>query len=310
MVIKMRRKTINVLVKWGFFLISLVCGMCCAAPEARLHLVASLRPLSLIAADLVRLADLEKEVQISTLLQAGSSPHHLSLSVSQLALVQRADLFIWVGKDLEPYLPKVVGEYSSAHITLAELPALSWPVELDNGNNHGHPHGQRDPHIWIDPINGIVIAEAIAHHIGQQVPAWQNALQQAAERYRAQLLAQVKEFERRYYPYKFTTMAVYHDSLSHFLERYHLQRALTLTMVPDQQLGMRTLLKMKKQSPVCLLADIDEQAQALSYAQKLHWPMVELDLLARDDAIDGYITYQRTIAIAVETCLKSKVEKE
>lgn len=303
--VNMRRKAKNVLQKWLFLTVLIIPGIGYAAPEKTLNLVASLRPLSLIALDVVRLAGLDDAIEVSTLLQPGSSPHHWSLSVNQLALLRQADLFIWIGEDLEPYLPKVVEAQGMVNIALASLPSLSWPPELHQ--NHGH--GQRDPHIWLDPINGLAIARAIADSLAKQVPAWSDALNSAVEQYRVQLIDQKKEFDNRYQLFTDHSVAVYHDSLGHFLQRYRLKQAVALTAVPDQQLGMRTLLRLKKHSPACLLADIDELNQARGYSEKLQWPLVELDLLARHLVTDGYVVYQRSIAEAVEACLKGAKQK-
>lgn len=109
-----------------------------AAAGERPLVVASIEPLALLLRELAGPA-----VEVRTLLDAGSDPHHSRLRPSQAGLLARADLVVWVG--MEAGLGK----------TLARFPAekqLRWQQSHDHHDHHdGSDHdGREELHPWLD----------------------------------------------------------------------------------------------------------------------------------------------------------------
>lgn len=69
--------------------------------QERLQLVASVKPLQLVAHAIV--ADLG---EVDLLIPPGASPHHYALKPSDIRVLQKADLVVWVGPDMEQFLEK------------------------------------------------------------------------------------------------------------------------------------------------------------------------------------------------------------
>lgn len=67
-------------------------------PMANADVVASIRPLAFIAAGI---ADGVTGTQV--LLPDGASPHDYALKPSDLKKIKQADLFVWVGPELEMF---------------------------------------------------------------------------------------------------------------------------------------------------------------------------------------------------------------
>jgi len=262
-----------------------------------LELAASIRPITLIASDLLARAGLSSDVSVTTILPPGLTPHHMSLSVNQLSLLKKADYIFWIGEDLEPYLKSMAVERGESAISLATLKAIHWPA--DSGHDD-HP----DMHLWLDPQNGLVIAEAFVNTIGKHRPDLKPRLSEALQRYRTEVTNQIEDhqgqFNRLAHPAK---PAVFHDSLNHLFSRFQLNKAFSVTEVPEQQLGMRQLLTLKKQNPACLLADVEEMEMAEGYAEKFGWPLLELDILAVKPALTSYLEYQQGLVKTVLACL-------
>ena len=84
------------------------------------------------------------------LLSGDDDPHHMALRPSQARAVARADLVIWIGPALTPWLTPVLAQRSGPNMALT--PDL---VE-----------GVDDPHLWLDPATALrwlpVIAETLA----------------------------------------------------------------------------------------------------------------------------------------------------
>jgi len=107
-------------------------------------------------------------IQINTIVPSGTEPHSFEPSPRTLADLEQADVFIYNGLDMEPWLDKVLTLLEGKDIYMVDA---SSAVELINygKDNHGHnhddededDHGQYDPHIWVDPINVVHISQMI-----------------------------------------------------------------------------------------------------------------------------------------------------
>jgi len=83
-------------------------------------------------------------------------------------------------------------------------------------------HPQGNPHYWLDPENGKVIARSLAEKFSQLRPADRAYFDQRA----ADFTARVDEAQKRWLsmmaPYKGTKVVTYHRSFSNFAERFGL----------------------------------------------------------------------------------------
>ena len=74
-------------------------------------ILVSIKPLELIVRTLNKpLLQHGVNLEVSTLLPAGSTPHDYVLKPSDIVRVLQADLVIWMGPDVEPYLASVIAK--------------------------------------------------------------------------------------------------------------------------------------------------------------------------------------------------------
>lgn len=87
--------------------------------QADVSLLTSIKPLQLIAA-----AVQEGAGSPEVLLPPGASPHHYALRPSDIRRVREAQLFYWIGEDLETFLPRVLEGRTQPAVALQHLPGL------------------------------------------------------------------------------------------------------------------------------------------------------------------------------------------
>ncbi len=107
----------------------------------------------------------------ATLLPRGNDVHDFQLRPSQAADLAGADLLIWIGPQLTPWLARArdAGQGGAELRLLAVPQTLLRPVE-----SHGHEaEGSIDPHGWLDPVNAVLWVGAIADALAAYDP--QNA---------------------------------------------------------------------------------------------------------------------------------------
>lgn len=125
----------------------------------------------------------------------GTSPHGYALRPSEARALQAADLVVWVGPGLTPWLGAALPRIAAGAeiVTLQTHPATrALPLRdradfaaggaaEDHGDGHLHDAGQgdmSDPHMWLDPGNGRAWLGVIAAELSRIDP--DNAARYAA----------------------------------------------------------------------------------------------------------------------------------
>ena len=111
--------------------------------QAQVQILTSIKPLQLIAA---AIQDGQGEPQ--ALLPPGASPHYFVLRPSDAKRLDQADLFYWIGPDLENFLPRLVKQRSQPSVPVQTLPELQLQyfgaaqahAEDEHQHEHGHTH--------------------------------------------------------------------------------------------------------------------------------------------------------------------------
>ncbi|ROR31987.1 metal ABC transporter solute-binding protein, Zn/Mn family [Inmirania thermothiophila] len=199
-----------------------------AAAGAAPRVVATVPPAAAVAA-----AVTDGAASLRLLLPGGQSPHGAALRPSAARALAEADLVVWVGPTLESGLARAV----------AALPAqrvLTWTalagVRLRGGE--AGPQGV-DPHLWLDPANAAVLAQALAERLAALDPAAAERYRARAARFAADLAALEGAMARRLAPLRGRGLVVYHDALGYLTARFGLRVVATVAPDPERLPGAR-----------------------------------------------------------------------
>jgi zinc transport system substrate-binding protein len=160
------------------------------------------------------------------ILPPGASPHGHALRPSEARQLQDADVVVWVGPDLTPWLAEPIAALApdAALITLQDAPGvLRLPIREAHDHDHdhgGHAHGAADGHLWLDPANAVAAARAIAAALGAADPANAAAYAANAEAFAADADALAAAIDARLAPVRGRPFIVFHDSLQYFEHRF------------------------------------------------------------------------------------------
>ena len=223
-----------------------------------------------------------ERVETFSLAKGYQDPHFVEPKPSFVLKLSRADLLIAAGLDLEiGYLPPLLDQSRNEKIRPGRPGHLDASAGCDilerptgvvtRAMGDVHPFG--NPHYWLDPSNGRVIARSIAARLSSLDPA-------GAAEYRANLAAfeaRLTEAEKRWDsvlgPFAGTEVVTYHNSWPNFLKRFRLTAAGYIEPkpgIPPSPAHIVELIKMmpQKKIPVILMEPYFDQKTPKSIAQR------------------------------------------
>jgi zinc/manganese transport system substrate-binding protein len=200
-----------------------------AAPsraQGKLNVIATTEDLASIAREIGG-----DRMTVESIAKGYQDPHFVEAKPSFILKLQRADLLIVVGRELEiGWLPPLVQQsrngkiqpgaegYLDASLTAQILEIPSGTITRAMGDVH--PFG--NPHYWTDPENGKRIAKAVSDKLGQFRPNDRAVFEQRLADFTSRLDAAEKRWLAMMAPYKGTKVVTYHRSFPNFAERFGL----------------------------------------------------------------------------------------
>ena len=116
-----------------------------------------------------------KYVSVSSIYPPGADEHTFEPSQKDMMELSDSDLFIYIGLGLEGFVDKALPILKNSNTQILEVGKKLELPEMSNHDDehkgeHAHHHGDYDPHIWIDPIFSIQIAEQIKNSLSKLLP--------------------------------------------------------------------------------------------------------------------------------------------
>jgi zinc transport system substrate-binding protein len=241
-----------------------------AAAEAP-AVVASIKPVHALTAQVMA------GIAVPQLLLSGAgSPHSYSLRPTDAALLQAADVIVWIGPGLEAFLARPLASlaHGAQSLELARAQGVQllpvrrggvWPPHADADHvdaaepaeaAHAHPTphtadaahaggAAADMHIWLDPRNAAAMLRAIAAALAAADPAHAEGYRANAATAAAALDGLDAELDAATAPVRDRRYVVFHDAYQYFEARYRLSPAGAITVSPEMPPGARRLAEVR-----------------------------------------------------------------
>ena len=158
------------------------------------------------------------------LVTGASDPHHVQLRPSQARALARADVVIWVGPGLTPWLAQSLNSLApDAHVlALLDLPETEL---VGYGGRPAIADSAVDPHAWLDPENAALWLAAIAEALSLQDPENRQSYRANANFARQNIAELLSEIRAGLAPATQAQIIVAHDAYGYFARRFGLNIA-------------------------------------------------------------------------------------
>jgi ABC-type Zn uptake system ZnuABC Zn-binding protein ZnuA len=171
------------------------------------------------------------KVSVQSIAAGYQNPHFVDPKPSYIISLSNADLFVTVGLDLETgWSPQLLSSSrnskiqkgSAGYVDASEgVGLLQIPSSVNRGEGDIHIYG--NPHYWLDPLNGKVIARNIASGLERIDPAGKNFYEANLQAFFAKIDSKLKEWQAKFGAFRGTKIIAYHNEWVYFEKRFGLE---------------------------------------------------------------------------------------
>ena len=223
--------------------------------DANADIISSVKPIAFITQ-----AVSDGVTNTDILLPDGASPHTYSLKPSDLAKIKTAELIIWVGEDLETFMPTVLKSIdNNKQIELMDIPTIKSLLRTstnnhdqqethshNNDSDHDH-HGEYDEHIWLSPKIAKEIAQAVHDKLITIYPDKKDIIDENLNEFTVKLAETEQNIAKKLINVQNSGYFVFHDAYGYFESQFGLKNLGSFTINPAVQPGVQTVYAIKRE---------------------------------------------------------------
>lgn len=181
------------------------------------------------------------------LLEQNADPHAVQLRPSQARMLAGADLLVWVGPELSPWLEGIVETEGTEALALTAHAATHLrafgAVEEDDHDHadeataeeadhdheegaedeHGHVHTGVDPHAWLSTENARAWVGLFADTLAARDPENAALYRANADKARAELDALDAEIRARLAAHRGAEIVTFHEAFGYFVDEFGIE---------------------------------------------------------------------------------------
>lgn len=184
--------------------------------------------------------------EVSLLLPPGAEIHTWQPRPSDIIRLSSADLFIYIGADLEPWLHDLLKSVRNPNLRVLEA-SRGIPLIDEEGivhNAHEHEHGVHDPHIWLDFKNDQRIVDKIAAVLSEMDPEGSSVFKRNAFIYKEKLQRLDQKFKDGLMDCVHRTIILAgHGAFGYLARSYNLRQISLYGLSPDSRPTPKKLIK-------------------------------------------------------------------
>jgi zinc/manganese transport system substrate-binding protein len=271
----------------------------CIAKD-KLNIVTTTTVLESIAKDIGG-----EHVSVTSIGSGSEDPHFIQAKPSYMMKAKKADLWIRVGLELEIGYEGLILQGSRnpqihigspGHLDVSEgiipLEVPTQSMKIDRSMGDVHPLG--NPHYWLDPYNGKIIAKNICQHLKQLDPGHAEDYDRNLAAFNSKLNNAMAGWTAKLKPFEHAKIVTYHRSWTYFANRFNLDIVAELEPKPGIPPGPKHILEVintmkAEKAKVILMEPFYNRDDAEAVANKTGAKVVVVPN-APNEQVEDYIT--------------------
>ncbi|WP_082235426.1 metal ABC transporter solute-binding protein, Zn/Mn family [Halobacillus massiliensis] len=200
---------------------------------------------------------------VESILPPGTDPHTYEPTTKEMIEFAESDAFIYNGAGLEPYADNISESIESEDVKILEatkgidLEEHAHSDEDEHDDSHGeeeshedehahdeesheeehdgHNHGDQDPHVWLDPVRSIEMAENIKDTLVELNPEQEETFNENFENLKEKLENLDKEFQTEIESLPGNKIIVSHAAYGYWEKNYGIEQISVSGLSPENE---------------------------------------------------------------------------
>ena len=306
-------------------LFALLASLSANSANAELNILSTIKPIYYLVEG-VNQGINPHELMVSS----SVSPHDYQPKPSDIRKNRNSDVIFRIHENFQPRLNKLLSA-NAANIPTFSLANLK-PIRLlaneahlntehqEDAHNmdedhdehgHNHDHGAYDLHIWLSPINAIILTQEIALQLSKLDKDNTAKYQYNAEQQISNLRKLDLSLQQKLAPLKNRNFFSYHDAYGYFTENFGLNHSIAVTPSQSHQLSakkMQDILNLSKDKNItCVMLEpqFNDKISKIIVKKNPKTKVNSWDPLGFDLELEAnsYYTLIKNMADKLTTCL-------
>lgn len=178
------------------------------------------------------------KINLHQITPPGAEPHDWEPTAKLMAELEKADIIIYNGAGMEPWIHRVTGSLNNKDMVIVDT---SEGIELiasgdDHGEEDGHGYeGVYDPHIWLNPVNAAKQAENIKNALIAADKENAEFYEENYREYKDKLMTLDEKYKEGLKEYRDMEIVVAHAAFGYLAERYGLKQVAIKGVIPQEE---------------------------------------------------------------------------
>ena len=164
-------------------------------------------------------------VAVTSIARGNQDPHYVEILPSHMLKVRKADIYFMVGMELDLWAQQIIDGSRNRKVMVVDCSVEINKMEVPTGQidaSMGDIHRFGNPHYWLDPVNGKLIARMVAekliNHDSKNAEQYQSNLTQ----FENDLNSAISIWTKRFSDLRNKNIIFYHNSWPYFSKRFGL----------------------------------------------------------------------------------------
>ena len=165
-------------------------------------------------------------VAVTSIARGNQDPHYVEILPSYMLKVRKADIYFMVGMELDLWAQQIIDGSRNRKVMVVDCSVEINKMEVPTGQidaSMGDIHRFGNPHYWLDPVNGKLIARMVAekliNHDSKNAEQYQSNLTQ----FENDLNSAISIWTKRFSDLRNKNIIFYHNSWPYFSKRFGLK---------------------------------------------------------------------------------------
>jgi len=175
------------------------------------------------------------KVEVFSIAKSNANPHFVEVLPSYMIKVSRAALYLKAGLALDQWSDEIIDGSRNDKLLVADCSIGISVLQKPTGKvdaSMGDVHSEGNPHYWLDPANGIIIAENVLVTLKKADPANSSYYDANYSRFKSETEKRLVGWKGKMAKYAGQKVVSYHSSWVYFSNAFQLVIAANVEPLP------------------------------------------------------------------------------